>query len=118
MCPRNEGVPLAKSQAQVIDSANAGCALDNGVEHRLDVGRRAADDAEYLGCRCLMLQRLTQFCVALLQFLEQPDILDGDDSLSGKGFKQFDLLLGERSYLRSANEDGSDRSPLPKQWCS
>ena len=36
-------------------------ALDDGVEHRLHVGRRAADDAEHLGGRRLMLQRLAQF---------------------------------------------------------
>ena len=35
-----------------------------------------------------MLQSLAQFCVALLQFLEQPDVLDSDDGLIGKSFKQ------------------------------
>ncbi len=55
--PRNEIVPVAKSQPQIIDSTNPGGALDDGIEDRLHVRRRAADDAEHLGRRCLMLQR-------------------------------------------------------------
>ena len=35
-----------------------------------------------------MLQRLAQFRVALLDFLEQPHVLDGDHRLIGKGFEQ------------------------------
>ena len=56
MSPRNHTVPLAESQHHVINPTNPGCALDDGVEHRLHVRRRAADDAEHLGRRCLMLQ--------------------------------------------------------------
>ena len=32
-----------------------------------------------------MLQRLAQFCIALLDFLEQPHILDSDDRLVREG---------------------------------
>ena len=45
-----------------------------------------ADDAEHLGRCRLMLQRLAQFRIALLQFFEQADVYDGDDSLGGEGF--------------------------------
>ena len=69
MSPRNHNVPLAESQHHVIDPANPGGALDDGVEHRLHVRRRAADDAEHLGRCRLMLQRLAQFRVALLDSL-------------------------------------------------
>ena len=61
MSPRNQIVPLAESQHHVIDPTNLGCALDDGVEHRLHVRGRAADDAEHLGRRRLMLQGLAQF---------------------------------------------------------
>ena len=71
MSPRNHNVPLAESQHHVIDPTNLCGALDDGVEHRLHVRRRAADDAEHLGRRRLMLQRLAQFCVALAEFFEQ-----------------------------------------------
>ena len=92
MSPRNHSVPLAESQHHVIDPTNPRGALDDGVEHRLHVRRRAADDAEHLGRCRLMLQRLAQFRIALLQFLEQPHVLDGDDGLVGKGFEKRDLL--------------------------
>ena len=74
-------------QHHVIDPTNPGGALDDGVEDRLHVRRRAADDAEHLGCCRLMLQRLAQFRVALAEFLEQANVLDGDHCLIGEGFK-------------------------------
>ncbi len=89
MSPRNHSVPLAESQHHVIDPANPRRALDDGVEHRLHVGRRAADDAEHLGRRRLMLQRLAQLRVALAEFFEQAHVLDGDHRLVGEGFEQL-----------------------------
>ena len=67
MSPRNHSVPLAESQQHIINPANPGRALDDGVEHRLHVRRRAADDAEHLGRCGLMLQGLAQLCVALFE---------------------------------------------------
>ena len=72
MSPRNHTVPLVESQHHVINPTNPRGALDDGIEDRLHVRRRAADDAEHLGRCRLMLQGLAQFCVALLEFLEQP----------------------------------------------
>ena len=92
--------PSLKTQQYVINPTNSGRALDDGVEDRLHVRRRAADDAEHLGRCRLMLQRLAQFCVALAEFLEQPHVLDRDDGLVGEGFEQCDLLLCERTDLR------------------
>ena len=92
MSPRNHNVPLAESQHHVINPTNPGGALDDGVEDRLHVSGRAADDAEHLGGRRLMLQRLAQFCVALVEFFEQAHVLDGDHGLIGEGLEQFDLL--------------------------
>ena len=45
--------------------------LDDGVEDRLDVGRRAGDDAQDLARRRLLLQRLGEIAVALLELREQ-----------------------------------------------
>ena len=83
----------------VINPTNPRSALDDGVEDRLHVGRRAADDAEHLGCCRLMLQRLAQFRVALPEFLEQPHVLDRDHGLIGEGFEKRDLLVGKRPGL-------------------
>ena len=69
MSPRNHNVPLAKSQHHIIDPANPRSAFDDGIEDRLHIRGRAADDAEYLGRRGLMLQGLAQFCVAFLDSL-------------------------------------------------
>ena len=109
MSPRNHSVPLAESQHHVINPTNPRRALDDGVEHRLHVRRRAADDAEHLGRCRLMLQGLAQFRVALLEFLEQPHVLDGDHRLIGEGFEQRDLLVGERTDLRAANKNRPNR---------
>ena len=101
MSPRNHSVPLAESQHHVIDPTNPRGALDDGVEHRLHVRRRAADDAEHLGRCRLMLQGLAQFRVALLQFFEQPHVLDGDHGLIGKGFeKPICLSVNGRTSVR------------------
>ena len=102
MSPRNHHAsPSSKSQHHVIDAANPGGALDDGVEHRLHVRGRAADDAEHLGRCRLMLQGLAQFRVALLQFFEQAHVLDGDHGLVGKCFDQLICLsVKGRTSLR------------------
>ena len=115
MSPHNHSVPLMESQHHVINPTNPRGALDDGVEHRLHVRRRAADDAEHLGRCRLMLQGLAQFCVALLQFLEQPHVLDRDDRLIGEGFEQSDLLVGERTNFGSANCNHPDRNAFAQQ---
>ena len=118
MSPRNHSVTVVESQYHVVDSTNPRGALDDGVEHRLHVRRRAADDAEHLGRRRLMLQRLAQFSVALLEFLEQPHILDRDDCLVGESLEKGDLLIRERTNLRSTNMNHPNGISLSQQWCS
>ena len=105
MSPRNHSVSLAESQHHVIDPTNPRGALDDGVEDRLHVGRRAADDAEHLGGRRLMLQRLAQFRVALAEFLEQAHVLDGDHGLVGEGLEERDLLVRRKAELRVAESE-------------
>ena len=86
MSPRSHYVSLAESQRHIINLTDPGGALDDGVEDRLHIRRRAADDAEHLGRCRLMLQGLAQFCVALAEFLKQAHVLDGDHGLIGEGF--------------------------------
>src|SRR5207244_13630071 len=76
MSSQTRRVPFAESQHHVIDPANPGGALDDGVKNRLHVRRRAADDAEYLGCRRLMLERLPQFRVACFEFSAAAQVLN------------------------------------------
>ena len=63
-----------------------------------------------------MLQCLAQFRVALLEFFEQPDILDRNDRLIGEGFKKRDLLVRERPNFRAANKNDPDWHALAQQW--
>ena len=88
MSTRNHSVSLAESQHHIINPTNPRGALDDGVEDRLHVRRRAADDAEHLGRCRLMLQSLAQFCVALLQFFKQPHVLDRDHGLVSEGLRE------------------------------
>src|SRR5262249_45450118 len=47
MSSRNHAFPFAESQRHIVNPANPGGALNDGVEHRLHVRRRAADNAEH-----------------------------------------------------------------------
>src|SRR5262249_45535628 len=112
MSPQNHVVSLAESQQNVVDSTNPGGALDDGVEDRLHVRGRAADNAKHLGGRRLMFQSFPQFCIALLDLLEQSDILDGDDGLISEGLEERDLLVGKWMDLCPADRYGADGNTL------
>src|SRR5262249_22736780 len=65
MSPHNHSVAFTESQRRIIDSTNPSRALDDSVEDRLHVRGGAANNAEHLGRRRLMLQGLSQFRIAL-----------------------------------------------------
>ena len=62
-------VSFSEPEHHVINPTNPRGALDDGVEHRLHVRGRAADDAEHFGGCRLMLQGLAQFRVAFADSL-------------------------------------------------
>ena len=80
---------------------------DDRVEHRLRVGDRAADDAQDLGRRRLLLERL-------LGFVEQARVLDRDHRLVGEGLQQRDLLVAE-APVAAQDAKHADRPAVPKQ---
>ena len=55
-----EAVPLQQADVGVLGPTDSGGALGDRVQHRLQLGRRAGDDAEHPGGRGLLLQRLEQ----------------------------------------------------------
>src|SRR5262245_245939 len=59
-----------------------------------------------------MLQGLAQFRVALAEFFEQPDVLDGDYGLRGESFEKCDLFLRERLDYSTTNDDDANRLML------
>jgi hypothetical protein len=102
----------------------------NRIEHRLQLGGRARDDAKHLGGRSLILERFLQLALARLLSLKQPRVLDGDDGLVGEGLNKGDLSRRERFYLsratvitpigRSPRSSGTARAerPLPARFRS
>jgi len=92
-----------------------GC-FDQCVQHRLNVGGRAAYDLEHIAGRGLVFERFFEVACAGLQFAEQSRILDRNDRLVGKGAHQFDLPLGERldSIPRQINR--AEHGALAQQW--
>ena len=55
-----------------------------------------------------MLQSFTQFGVAFLDFFEQPNVLDRDDRLGGKGLNQIYFFFGERTTTGATNVNRTD----------
>ena len=93
MSPRNHSVPLTESQDHVIDPTNPRRALDDRIETGCtSVGERLMMPSTSARRR-LMLQGLAQFCIALLDFFEQPHVFNGDHRLVGESFKKCDLLF-------------------------
>ncbi len=74
--------------------------VENRVEHRSEVAGGRVDDAEHLGGRGLLLQRLAGFG-------DEPRVLDRDDRLRREILEQRDLLLGERFDVLAIELDGS-----------
>ena len=57
-------------------------------------------DLNYWRCiRCI--RRNWPALIELLEFLEQPHVLNGDDRLVGKGLEECDLVVGEWPGLRT-----------------
>src|SRR5215470_10433560 len=81
--------------------------LSHDIEHRLNIGWRAGNDAEDFA-RCGLLFQ------SFFEFLKQSHVLDGDHGLVGKGLEERNLLISERPDFHSANQDSPDRKSLTK----
>src|SRR6516225_1989268 len=85
-CPNNWSIMGDTTKKVTIDAVddsilcatNTSGVLGNCIEHRLNICRRAGDDAKNFARRCLLLQRL-------LEFLEQSHVFDGDHRLVSEG---------------------------------
>ena len=86
--------------------------LGDGIEHRLQFGRGAANDRENVTRRRLLLQRFGEIAVFRFQLVEQADVLDGNDGLIGEGLEQLDLRRGERAHLDATCGQSSNEFPL------
>jgi hypothetical protein len=115
MSDEDKPIAVPAEDGSVERLAEPGRALRHRVEHRLDVRRRARDHTEDVASGRLLGQGLGQLDVAHLQFLEQADVLDGDDGLVGEGFEQRDLIVGERLGHQPPYHDDPDRQAFSQQ---
>src|SRR5262245_5578822 len=88
----------------------------DSVKYGLQISRRATNNRKNVARRRLLLQSFGEITVPGLQFLEQPHVFDGNDGLVGEGLEEGDLLFRERTDLRAANQDRSNRNTLTEQW--
>src|SRR5262249_4593672 len=103
---------IIEDQVTELGLADAHGVCQHSLEHRFQLTGRTADDAEDLGGRGLLLQRLGEFARALLFGLEQSDIFDGNDGLVGEGLDERNLLVREWPYLRAAHLQDTDGDTL------
>src|SRR5437762_1962806 len=118
MSARTGNISVRNTQDYVVNPAHPCGALADGIKHRLHVSRRAADDTEHLGGRGLVLQRLAQRSVALLELVEQPHVLDGDHRLVRERFQELDLPLTEWTDVQASEYDLPDISALVSKRCN
>ena len=63
----------------------------------------------------LALARFRELAARVLDFLEQPHVLDCDYRLIGKGGDQLDLLVGEWPHDRTRQHERTNRISLAQQ---
>src|SRR5262249_54567024 len=91
-------------------------------EHRLNVRRRARDYLQDLRRGRLLLEGLGYLgmglgerSILLLQFREQPDVLDGDDGLVSERLQKLDLFAREGSDLRPPDDYHAEGRALTEE---
>src|SRR5262245_18763116 len=100
-----QDLPVLLNDDDVIGATKTSGTLGNRVQHRLQVGRRAADHAQDLTRSGLPLQ-------GLLRLVEQSHVLDGNHGLVSEGLEELDLILWERPGLHAGDADYPDTYPI------
>ena len=103
-----EVVVAHQEDALFVAREQALAAFQDLLEHRLAVGDRAADHAQHLGRRRLLLERL-------LGLVEEARVLDRDHGLVGEGLEQGDLARQERAGLFTRHGDRADAAIIEQQ---
>ena len=87
---------------------------DDGGEHGVEI-ERGIDRARHFLERLQFPDRAGQLVRPLLQFAEQPRILDRDHRLIGEGAHQFDLPLAEQLDPFPRETNRADHGPFAQQ---
>ena len=82
---------------------------EDGVERRAQLVAHVGEELR------LVLARLGELAALVLDFVEQPHVLDGDHRLVGEGGDQLDLLVRERRAPRRAQSRDADRHAFAQQ---
>src|SRR5262249_38019515 len=82
---------------------------DDGVERRAQLMAHARDELR------LVLASLSQLPVLVLDFVEQPYVLDGDHRLVSEGGGELNLPVGEWAHGLAAKNDNANRVSLSQQ---
>ena len=81
---------------------------DEGLEDRVEIEGRAADDFEHVGGGGLLGERFFEIARARLHLVEQPRVLDGDDGLIGEGLQDRQFVGAERLQDVAKHDHGAD----------
>src|SRR5262249_47201948 len=82
---------------------------DDGIERRAKLVAHAGDELR------LVLVRLCELATLVLDFVEQPHVLDRDHRLVGEGGHQLDLLVGKWAHGASHQHDHANRLAFTQQ---
>ena len=82
---------------------------EDGVERRAQLVAHVGEELR------LVLARLRELPALVLDFVEQPHVLDRDHRLVGKGRDQLDLLVGERLHRAAHHHENADWNSLAQQ---
>src|SRR5215471_9625780 len=96
------GFTLRSTYSYCVCVTKSGGRLDQRIEHRVQIERRAADQLERVGRDGLPLKRLAEL-------VKQACIFDGDHSLRGKILHQIYLLIIEGSDLLAIDSDSTNQ---------
>src|SRR5205823_14095475 len=102
---RNERVAVELLDRAPVRRADRDRLLEHGLEDRVQVERRSADDLEHVRRRRLLLQ-------GVLRLVEEADVLDRDRSLAGEGLDQLDLTIGESPRHPPGETEDAEKAAL------
>src|SRR5215510_553063 len=88
----------------------------NGAKHSLEVEGRT-DRLTDLSQRSQLANGLRQLTRTRVQFLEQPDVFNGNNGLISESFKKLNLAIRERTNFLSIDINGPDEYPFFQHWC-
>ena len=105
---QSQQISVNQANRGIFRGAQPHSAFRYGIQHGLNIRWRTSDHLKNIARRRLLLQCFSES-------LEQPNVLDSDHRLIGKGFEKRDLLLRERTNFRSAYENSAYRYAFSEQ---